>query len=341
VATTRNQIRGTIAQIVAGLAFVATFIQSSSNFSQDFRQKTEQNAAELFTKAVFEIKDEQKNAWSTIGAFYVLGSIAKSSPIYHQQVFDVLSQYILRTGKIECDGNSFTKPNFLMSPRMRAATRTLADRNTESDDYYRQFNLEGACLAGGQFLNAGGLAKLYMPQVQMLRADLRYSFFDDSDLRGMHAGMDQYPDWKDKNWDVLTAWNIFSVPEYFVLITNFDGAHFTNTKLDGAHLKGASLRNAIFKNASLLGVDLVAADLRGATFEDGDIHWTLLGGANIARATFKNVRNLTADQLLSACVREIDLKSGSELPLEKIKPTIPAKIQAEIDSRKESFRVCR
>ena len=59
VAASRNIIRGTIAQIVAGLAFVATFIQSAQNFNLDFRQRTEHATAELFANAIFKIDDQE------------------------------------------------------------------------------------------------------------------------------------------------------------------------------------------------------------------------------------------------------------------------------------------
>lgn len=61
VATTRNSISGTIAQIVAGLAFVATFIQGSVNFSSEYKQKSDLATADQFAKAFSQLKDSSDN----------------------------------------------------------------------------------------------------------------------------------------------------------------------------------------------------------------------------------------------------------------------------------------
>lgn len=331
VVTTRNQVRGTVAQIVAGFAFVATFVQSSSNFNQDFRQKTEQNTAELFAKAIFQIKDVDAESWSTVGAFHVLGTIAHSSPPYHQQVFDVISQYILRTGEGDCDNKRYWRSEYRMSPRMLAATRALVDRDTVSDYRARQFNLDGACFVGAQFKNAKGLSNLFMPKAYFLRADARESNFEESDLGGLNAGIDQYPEWKNAKWDALTAWEVSQIlgRKRFDWIANFERARFKNSVLNGAGFKGANMKDVIFENVSMLGVDFRSADLTGAKFEGGNINWTHFNGANIARTTFKKVDGLSLEQLRAACVREIDEK-GADLPVDKLQPVLPAKLQAAV-----------
>jgi len=71
VATDRNLVRATTAQVVAGLAFVATFIQSANNFSRDYTQRVEQGAAEQFSKAVSQIRENPDAIWSTIGGFHI------------------------------------------------------------------------------------------------------------------------------------------------------------------------------------------------------------------------------------------------------------------------------
>src|SRR5258706_15189064 len=60
VATDRNLVRATIAQVVAGLAFVVTFIQSANNFSRDYTQRVDQGAAEQFSKAVSQIRESRR-----------------------------------------------------------------------------------------------------------------------------------------------------------------------------------------------------------------------------------------------------------------------------------------
>src|SRR5262249_15804535 len=148
--------------------------QTANNFNQDYRQKTQQDAAELFRKTIEGIKADA-TSWSNVGAFYILAGLAKSSPVYHQSVFDFISKYILTVGEEACSKDAFLSHDFRMSPSLLAATRALVDRNIQNDniqnDPNRAFFLERACLARGQFLNGIGLSKLYMPRAKFLRAD--------------------------------------------------------------------------------------------------------------------------------------------------------------------------
>src|SRR5262249_55714850 len=153
-------------------------------------------------------------------------------PVYHQSVFDFISKYILTVGEEACSKDAFLSHDFRMSPSLLAATRALVDRNIQNDniqnDPNRAFFLERACLARGQFLNGIGLSKLYMPRAKFLRADMRSAHFDDSDIRGISAGIDQYKEWKRMDRNGITSWDLSTLQEEvrYNLITNFEGASF-------------------------------------------------------------------------------------------------------------------
>lgn len=206
VATDRNLIRATIAQVVAGLAFVATFIQSSHNFSRDFSQRAELATADQFSKAITQIRDTPEAAWSTIGSYQVLANIAKSAPVYHEAVYGSLAQFILQVGKDHCDSkDQYRSQDYQPPPALRSAMRIMVDRNTANDPEWRKFDLARACLVGGDFLSSGGLSKLYMPAAKLVRANIRFSEVNDSDWGELQASVDDNAEWKEMSgWSLVT-----------------------------------------------------------------------------------------------------------------------------------------
>jgi uncharacterized protein YjbI with pentapeptide repeats len=335
VATARNTIRATIAQIVAGLAFVATFIQTANNFNRDLSQKAEQSTADLFSKAAAQLGDPKTTTWGNVGTFYLLASIANGDVRYHMPVYHSLAQFILQKSTAECEGDKDKPVGYKMSPELNTAARVFAEREVKNDLPYRNFNLTGACLVSGDFLSTGGLSKLFMPTVKLFRADVRYAWVTDSDLSGMDAGVVHT-----KGWEEVSGWTIQKDARWRDFVTDFQGAHFERTALENAGFEGSNLRGVQFLKVKMIGANLRLAQLVDAEFADTDLKGVNFTGANIARTKFTRIKNLTAPQLYSACVRDPDEKEGQSIPSSKLIPDIESNLKKEVESL-GGFQTCQ
>lgn len=351
VATTRNSIRTTMAQIVAGLAFVATFIQGSVNFTLESKQKSDLATADQFAKAFSQLKDSADNEWAMIGNFYILASIAENEDRYHQSVYGALAQFIVEHSAAECISHeiaSLTKekvttrdyrdPKYAISPLLNTASRLFVDREKDRDTQ-RKFSIEGACLANADFYAAKGLSWLFMPATKLLRANAIDAVIADSDLRGIEAGVIHNLNWNDyKNIGSWTLHNGLSPETTAKLRANFAQAAFRNVLLDGAGLEGANFYNAKIINSSLQGTNLKLADLTSVDFSGSDLHWATLDGANIAGTDFSKAKNLTIEQLSSACVRAQSDQAGDEKSITSISPSLPPYL---LNSATKSIPLCK
>jgi len=335
VATARNTIRATIAQIVAGLAFVATFIQTANNFNRDLSQKAEQSTADLFSKAAAQLGDPKTTTWGNVGTFYLLASIANGDVRYHMPVYHSLAQFIVERSTTECQSDKHKSVGYKMSPELNTAARVFAEREVKNDLPYRNFNLTGACLVSGDFLSTGGLSKLFMPTVKLFRADVRYAWVTDSDLSGMDAGVVHT-----KGWEEVSGWTIQKDARWRDFVTDFQGAHFERTALENAGFEGSNLRSVQFLKVKMIGANLRLAQLVDAEFADTDLKGVNFTGANIARTKFTRIKNLTAPQLYSACVRDPDEKEGQSIPSSKLIPDIESNLKKEVESL-GGFQTCQ
>jgi uncharacterized protein YjbI with pentapeptide repeats len=336
VATTRNSIRATIAQIVAGLAFVATFIQGSVNFNLDSKQKSDLAAADQFSKAFSQLKDSSDNTWAMIGNFYILANIAESDNRYHESVFGALAQFIVEHSGAECASREVSNlkkeklttrdyhdPAYAISPLLNTASRLFVDRAKDKSTQ-RKFSLEGACLANADFYAASGLSWLFMPHVKLLRANATNAVITDSDLRGIEAGVVHNLNWKD--YEDIGSWKLHhELPAEITakLRANFENAELRNDVLNGAGLEGANFYNAKLLDSSMVGTNFKLADLTNADFSGSDLRSATLDGANIASTDFTKAKNLTIEQLKSACVRGRYDTTGNEKSIGSILPSLP------------------
>ena len=347
VATTRNAIRSTIAQIVAGLAFVAIFIQGSVNFSADYKQKADLATADQFAKAFSQLKDTPDDTWAMIGNFYILANIAESDLRYHEPVYGALSQFIVQHSRLTCGTGSardagatqrdvYQQAGYLIAPVLQTAIRLFVDR-TKDKQTQRQFNLEGACLANADLYGADGLSWVFMPGAKLLRVSAMNSKFAHSDLRGIEAGATHNASWND-DYEGIGAWTLHHkvAPERLARIrANFEGAQFQDVQLDGSGFEGANLKNVRFTDSNLAGVNFQLADLTDAAFFGSDLNGAPLDGANIAKADFSTAKRLTVEQLLSACVR-VDTESTA---LKSSWPKLPDGMAAKVDAG-GGFKLC-
>ena len=315
VATTRNSIRSTIAQIVAGLAFVATFIQGSVNFSANYRQKAELATSDQFAKAFSQLKESADNTWISIGNFHVLANIAESDVRYHEPVYSALSLFIVQNSKRACGIGSATdigdtrpdvykNPDYAIAPVLQTSVRLFADRSKDKQTQ-RQFSLSGACLSNADLYEADGLSWVTMPGAKLLRVNAKDAKVSYTDLRGMESGVVHNSNWS-RDYGKYGTWGLHHdvTPDQLAkIMANFEGSEFRFVQLDGSGFEGANLKNAKFITTNLPGVNFELADLTGAAFSGSNVEGAGFWGANVANVDFSTAKHLSVEQLRSACVR--------------------------------------
>jgi uncharacterized protein YjbI with pentapeptide repeats len=349
----RNEIRKTAAQLLAGASFVLTFVVTILNFNRDFTQRTNQASEDLFSKSIAQISEKEDETWQTIGAFHLLAELAHDDPKFHYPVFTAMAQYLVVVSKSECGDNQDTHLNYQMSPRVQLIARIFADRAISNDYIWNRFHLDGACLSNVNWLDAVGLQNLWMPNVRLIRADLRNAKLTGSYLKSAIGGLNALEEIS-AAYNSATTWKKMDEIEQLndVYTTNFTNADLTNVYAEKAEFQGANFGGANFKNSTWKGaefqladfsgadlsnsdltraevkganferVNLASAELVGVNFEGVNLKDAKFRGADIADADFTNVKDssFTPEQLEQACVT----LTGTSPSMELHKPKLPA-----------------
>ena len=91
----------------------------------------------------------------------------------------------------------------------------------------------------------------------------------------------------------------------YLVEVDLSGANLQGVSLGGADLRGADLIRADLRGgANLSGADLSSANLREASLGGASLGGTNLSSANLREADLRQVRNLTPEQVKSACYWE-------------------------------------
>jgi uncharacterized protein YjbI with pentapeptide repeats len=255
-------------------------------------------------------------------------------------VYGALSQFIVQHSRLTCGTGSvrdagatqrdeYRQTGYSIAPILQTAIRLFVDR-TKDKQTQRKFNLEGACLANADLFGADGLSWVFMPGAKLLRVNAINSKFEHADLRGIEAGVKHNANW-DVDYDGIGAWSLHHnvAPERLARIrANFEGAKFQAVQLDGSGFEGANLKSAGFIDSNAPGVNFELADLTGAVFSGSNLNGAPMDGANIANADFSTAKNLTVEQLLSACVR-VDMNSTAS---KSTWPKLPDGMAAKVDA---------
>ena len=88
--------------------------------------------------------------------------------------------------------------------------------------------------------------------------------------------------------------------------TNLSKANLARADLTEANLEGANLYEANLERANLEGAKLIEANLEGVNFTLANLEGADIAGADLRRAAFTFVKNLTCEQIQSA---KIDRKT--------------------------------
>jgi hypothetical protein len=301
--TARNNARGNILALTAGLAGFGALVFTARNFalqrrSLELSQKTFQESAVLarrtlelteqgqvtdrYTKAIEQLGSGTLDI--RIGGIYALERIARDSARDHPSVIEVLTAFIRERSPAD---RTLGQVSATAQPRIgagiEAALRVIRERNHEND--IRPIRLNNANLTDGD-----------LPDANLHNANLNLADLNRADL----------------NRADLTRANLIGA--------NLHGANLINTKLvsanlTGANLTGAKLIGAILIDADLTGADLTSVDLRGANLIPTNLSGANLSGANLTLANLSGANlsgaNLTLANLSDACLTDANLTSAN------------------------------
>lgn len=324
LAATRNSVRGTLVQAIAGALILLT---AGLTWLQ-VRTARQGQRTDRFTKTIEQLGNSKTEV--RIGGIYALEQISKL-PDYSRQVAEIYAAY-LRTHSSEASPTppdaSDTRPaaaNALgenlgdvaqqARPDVQAVLRILitgglwerAGAGVLDLSYVdmsradlHEVNLEGVSLVRAKLLGAD-LSGANLKDADMREVDLRQARLDGADLSKTDlSGADLTEASLDRarmsNAQLRKArlrgaslafahLEVADLTEATLSYANLENAHISGAKLSDAHLTRASLRRTVAVGCDLSGVDLRDADLSGADLSDSNLDDADLRGVVVTPTT--------------------------------------------------------
>jgi Pentapeptide repeats (8 copies) len=226
-----------------------------------------------------------------LGGIYALEGVMNNSEQYHQPVLEALCAFVRNETQPEASDAppQKTQPKASnVSPPGKAVPRAPA---TEVQ--------AALTVIARRKAGAGGidLFRSHIPKAALVEANLRGAYLSEADLSGA----------------TLVKANL----EFAILgdATLVDAA-LVDANLTHADLSGADLERALLGGAQLESAILFGANLNGTYLSEADLSGALLDRANLSGADLTGAKNLTKEQLDTACG---DNETKLDPPL-KIKP---------------------
>jgi hypothetical protein len=274
VAELEISARGTLVQLVGGLALILTFAATWTQLADSRRasDKTlelaaQQQHSERFSRAIEQLGSPSRV--SRVAAMAGLAAVVRGPvPADREPALQVVLAYLRTAHRPPASGVTLqlgfpprdcSRPSHnptLPEPDMQAAVTLLIAHAELSQRLHDLSNLDFAGLDA-----------------------------ESADFRGAHlngAGLHE---------------------------ANLDGAHFANAQLFDADFYRACLRDTSFRNASASGVVLIGSDLSGADFSHADLSRGNLQWSGLARASFRSA-DLRSANLEGAALRGASLDSA-------------------------------
>jgi uncharacterized protein YjbI with pentapeptide repeats len=304
-----SDARKSLAQLIGGLAFLATFYVTWSNFSLEREKAT----TEEFTKAVEQLSSADLPI--RIGGAYGLERLSMTSPGDYENVMDVLTEWVRTTDQIDFDKRTMAAPN--SPPRAdedkQRMIRILGRRTILSVGRDDSLRLNNADLRGinaqdahfewtnfdGSQLNAASFYRSHLAHAAFINAKAAVLLIPDPDIKETNkAQIAQSEKNKAQSAQAQNPAQNCEVPGVFenqLRVASFTLADLSDAILSGGDFKGASFNNAIltranFENAQLQRAAFLSADLTGAVFR----------GAHIEGANFFGAKGVTSSTFAGA-----------------------------------------
>jgi uncharacterized protein YjbI with pentapeptide repeats len=300
-----NQSRGTLGQIISGVAVLTGLIfawQQLGQTSDNLRVSQEGQITDRFSRAVDQLGSDDLTA--RLGGIYALERIARDSPRDYGPVMEVLTAFVRQESPLPVGAAATPATSAMAIPFEVEAVlkvigrRTPAQVATEMED--------GGCLE---------LTGINAVGADLAGYDLRNTCWDRSDLRGATIVRANLSD----ATFVATAMAQANLDSVDAQRANFHQANLMLANLSRANLRDANLLAAELSTATLQGTDLSGADILGTNLRNALLLGTDLSGANVSGADFTGavlsganlatVQDLTAEQIEPAIV-----DSATQLP---------------------------
>ena len=276
-----NEARKSLAQLIGGIAFLATFYVTWSNYSVERDKAT----TEEFTKATEQLSRHEIPV--RISGAYALERISRSSPRDFENVIDVLAETLRNNVQGDFEKKVISAPDD--PPRadddVQRIIVILGRRGKLSNGIDTAVNLRGADLrgiaAGSGHFEWAIFEDANLQTAYFYRTYLSHAIFIDakgsvlpvpkltqptSIMTGavQSAKLPQSCDIPDPTRSVP---RVASFPLADLSNAKFDSSHFEGAAFDHSILSNTSFRNTALQRAIFIGVDLTSADLTGAHLE--------------------------------------------------------------------------
>jgi uncharacterized protein YjbI with pentapeptide repeats len=298
LAELENSSRGTIVQVIGGVALILTFATTWAQIA-DTRRSTDktleltrlQQANERFTRALTQLASTHLEI--RVGAITGLGDIVRTDASQREPVVQILLTYLHRRrprprlplggtelifGPPVCAGPLIKVRS--ADPDTQAAVRVISERRNGTHPRYdmSSLGLRSVDARGGDFTGANltntSLAKANLNDALLNHTNLFIAEFTRACARGasFREAVALHATFAEANLEHADLY----------------GADFESADLERADLAKANVRSVTFTNASLRG-----ANLAGASFESAKLAGADLSGAKVTR---RELRGAITDQ---------------------------------------------
>jgi uncharacterized protein YjbI with pentapeptide repeats len=286
-----NEARKGLAQLLGGIAFLATFYVTWNNFSIE-RDKT---YAEEFAKAVEQLSS--KDIPERIGGAYGLERLSRSSPNDYDNAIEILTETIRGDDQPDFETRVFAAPSVIPVANKDKGRifRILGRRAKVSTDIETGLRMNDADLRGVDGRNGHFEWAIFndsdLRTATFYRAYLAHAEFVDADASVFPVPDPELAE-RNKGQIAQSAKSPFNcvAPGFFT--SQLRAVTFTSADLSDAILSGGKFQGASFNQAVLQRTNFDGSELQRATFVDADLTNASFKRAHIEGAKFINVKGL-------------------------------------------------
>jgi len=288
-----------IKTLVSFSSLVATFIAAFSLIS-GYNHNNERLITDRFSKAVEQLGSQKPEV--RIGAIYALERISKDSEKDYWTVMEVLTAFIRKQSNLTTESKNKEQNTQKIETKDKEIPELTIDIQAAITVLKRRSKSYGNGEKGHINLYKAKIQQAPLGRANLQRAFLRKTNLQQANLWGANL----------QKAFLLKA----NLQQAFLVGANLQKADLRRANLQQADLWGANLQQAFlfkanFQKAFLFKANLQKADLQKAFLFKANLQQAFLGranlqqaflgGANLQKANLIRVKNLTHQQIKSAC----------------------------------------